>query len=706
MAPAKAVLIIGASGALGGLLARRLVAGGRRVFGTWRTHCPWNGDGIFERLDRLELLDPKNVRAVAQRVLKDCDEVIFCAGAIGDEGGSDFRVNDVGIENLLPCMDGVRITYCSSIAVYDGLSDGAVGEGTCRRAATKYGRSKIRAEDLLLQSRSSYVILRPSIIYGAEFAARFTCTLRALIDGDVRVVDGGKNLVPFIAGADLANAILAVLASSRSRECFNLCSGHVQQSEYLAMLAEVAGVPAPGQASLDDTIALAEARLRTQGGERSLPLVRRALRAMSRSRRICTDRAKEMLSWEPRVTLADAILETYRAWHLGRTMDQRHINATLRGVLERSRKIVRVGVPQIGPSAQQLRYIAEFAEVHSNNQGTPTRSVPEPASTRFIEAEVIDWVRTLLHDRTADGHLCAGATEANLLGLWIARERLARGRPVSVVAHAYAHYSIEKACRVLGLELLTTSAKTWREGLEGQLEPLLARSAGRPIVVVATVGHTASGIVDDVGRIAEVLRRTKLEHTIHVDAAMGGLVLPFFASAPVFDFRVGPVASIALDFHKLGHGPYPSGVFLCRRGMQDAIARKISYVGALDDTIAGSRPGYVAPVLWSRLNELGSDGFKEHAQRLLDVKRLILQQVPRSVPVITSRWLPVFAILAARRIPTNLEKEYRLHARPQEWRHRNAQCYTIHVSDRIPARVYEEVIGAIVATWRVSEQYL
>ena len=55
---------------------------------------------------------------------------------------------------------------------------------------------------------------------------------------------------------------------------------------------------------------------------------------------------------------------------------------------------------------------------------------------------------------------------------------------------------------------------------------------------------------------------------LHVDACVGGYILPFFEklgeSVPEFDFRVPGVRSISADLHKYGYAPKPCSTILWR----------------------------------------------------------------------------------------------------------------------------------------------
>ncbi|HRQ00390.1 MAG TPA: pyridoxal-dependent decarboxylase, partial [Terrimesophilobacter sp.] len=51
---------------------------------------------------------------------------------------------------------------------------------------------------------------------------------------------------------------------------------------------------------------------------------------------------------------------------------------------------------------------------------------------------------------------------------------------------------------------------------------------------------------------------------LHVDACVGGLVLPWVDNVPEWDFRVPGVTSLSADLHKFGYAPKGASVLLQR----------------------------------------------------------------------------------------------------------------------------------------------
>jgi aromatic-L-amino-acid decarboxylase len=136
-----------------------------------------------------------------------------------------------------------------------------------------------------------------------------------------------------------------------------------------------------------------------------------------------------------------------------------------------------------------------------------------PASTE-LEVLVCDWVRQLLGLPDGwHGHIEDTASTSTLAALIAARH--VTGRDV-VVCSEHAHSSVEKAARLLGMELRKQPAD----------EELRMRVGGLELndvaAVVATVGTTSFASVDPVRELAERARAAGA--WLHVDAAYAGSV--------------------------------------------------------------------------------------------------------------------------------------------------------------------------------------
>ena len=159
-------------------------------------------------------------------------------------------------------------------------------------------------------------------------------------------------------------------------------------------------------------------------------------------------------------------------------------------------------------TASEPGILAELLAATTNQVALTWRA--SPASTE-LELRVVDWVRQLLGLPDGwHGHIEDTASTSTLAALIAARH--VTGRNV-VVCSEHAHSSVEKAARMLGMELRKAPVD---EELRMRSDVALADVAA----VVATVGTTSFASVDPVRVLAERARAAGA--WLHVDAAYAG----------------------------------------------------------------------------------------------------------------------------------------------------------------------------------------
>jgi len=244
--------------------------------------------------------------------------------------------------------------------------------------------------------------------------------------------------------------------------------------------------------------------------------------------------------------------------------------------------------------------LLRFLTLPVNNIGDPFSGGPTRVNTHEFEREVVaDFAR--LAGAAPDevwGYVTGGGSEGNLYGLMLARGAFPEG-----VAYysADSHSSVAKALRLLRVD--GTEVRSQVDGAVDldDLRGRLGENRDRPAIIVANVGTTMKGAVDDLPGIHAILDELAISRRfLHADAALGGMVLPFIDDAPPWDFRAG-LDSLAISGHKLIGTPVPCGVVLTRRGHAERVGRL---------TIPGSRDGIAPLILWHAWRTHGVDGFR------------------------------------------------------------------------------------------------
>jgi tyrosine decarboxylase/aspartate 1-decarboxylase len=112
---------------------------------------------------------------------------------------------------------------------------------------------------------------------------------------------------------------------------------------------------------------------------------------------------------------------------------------------------------------------------------------------------------------------------------------------------------------------------------------------------------------------------------LHVDAAFGGLVIPFLKdlgyTAPEFDFQLEGVQSVTVDPHKMGISTIPAGGILFRNSTSlECIKTQTPYLTEPDQcTFVGTRPAAPAAATWAVFNSLGREGYRKTVKCCMDL---------------------------------------------------------------------------------------
>ncbi len=188
--------------------------------------------------------------------------------------------------------------------------------------------------------------------------------------------------------------------------------------------------------------------------------------------------------------------------------------------------------------------------------------------------------------------------------------------PPKVIVPITAHYSWDKALKILGLGLnnlvLVKTDKKMRLRID-HFESLVAQFEQEQVPVLAAVGvlgtteFSSIDPIDEMVEIREDAYDRGFYFGLHIDAAWGGYMcslfrreetnqfcereevredLRYFPSQETYDaFKaVADSDSITVDPHKLGYLPYPCGAFVARNmGVIDFISQKASYLYDIKD---------------------------------------------------------------------------------------------------------------------------
>ncbi|MBB5954215.1 histidine decarboxylase [Saccharothrix tamanrassetensis] len=264
------------------------------------------------------------------------------------------------------------------------------------------------------------------------------------------------------------------------------------------------------------------------------------------------------------------------------------------------------------------RPLADFLSLHLNNVGSPDERSEYGMDTKPFEQAVVAFFTGLAGGIPEEvfGHIAHGGTEANLFAAYVARERF----PDAVLyASAEAHYSIPKVARVLRLPHVVVDADADGAVDLAALDRELRSRPGTAAIVIATIGSTGRGAMDDIPGIRETASAAGVrELFVHSDAASGGPLAEFGQPPVPWAFPAG-ADSVSVSGHKIVGSPIPSSVVLARSADVEAVNQPDAAVGSDDNTISGSRDALSPVFLWYALRRTGRAGLARRVRHCLEV---------------------------------------------------------------------------------------
>ena len=252
-------------------------------------------------------------------------------------------------------------------------------------------------------------------------------------------------------------------------------------------------------------------------------------------------------------------------------------------------------------------------------------------SLKKMQQEVLDFVMQLLEaPPTGAGFMTSGGTESLVLVVYGALQRAIAQRGIerpqnqrfNVVLPSSAHAALEKGCTYFNVEARRVPVRAdWR----ADEEAMIAACDDNTILVACSAPQYPQGVVDPLERIgAEAMRRGI---PFHVDACMGGMLLPFLAPSNLsWNFSAPGVTSMSVDLHKYGYTAKGAGVIVYanKELRQHQTFFTDNWLGGMygSSGILGTKSGGPIASSWAMVQYFGVEGYRNLA---LTARKVALQ---------------------------------------------------------------------------------
>ncbi len=243
-------------------------------------------------------------------------------------------------------------------------------------------------------------------------------------------------------------------------------------------------------------------------------------------------------------------------------------------------------------------------------------------SLKRLESEVIASTTALHHGPPdACGVLTSGGTESCLLAVKTYRDmaRAQRGvRRPEMVLPTTAHVAWFKAAEYFGVKARLLPLDAQLHADVSKLPRLINRHT---VMVLGSAPEYPHGSIDPIEAMAAIALARGVP--LHVDACVGGFILPFMAlngePLPLWDYRVPGVMSISADLHKYGFAAKGASTITYRS--LDILKHQMfvhqDWPGGVfaSPALLGTRPGGAYAAAWATMQHFGIDGYRDLAAR-------------------------------------------------------------------------------------------
>ncbi|MBK9572792.1 MAG: aspartate aminotransferase family protein [Rhodoferax sp.] len=276
---------------------------------------------------------------------------------------------------------------------------------------------------------------------------------------------------------------------------------------------------------------------------------------------------------------------------------------------------------------------AAYREFSSANGLNPTAF----KSLKRFENEIIAGVAEMFHGTPeVCGVVTSGGTESCLLAVKTYRD-LARTRGVTrpeMVLPVTAHVAWFKASEYFGVKVRLLPLDPDLRADVSKLPRLINRNT---VMILGSAPEYPHGTIDPIEAFSEIAQKRNIP--LHVDACVGGFILPFMAmngrKLPLWDYRVPGVTSISADVHKYG---------FASKGASTITYRNLDYLkhqmfvyqdwpGGVfaSPALLGTRPGGAYAAAWAAMQHFGTSGYRDLAKRTtqaFDKMRKAIEKMP------------------------------------------------------------------------------
>ncbi len=245
-------------------------------------------------------------------------------------------------------------------------------------------------------------------------------------------------------------------------------------------------------------------------------------------------------------------------------------------------------------------------------------------SLKRLEKEVLKFTAELFHvDDEACGVMTSCGTESCMLAVKTYRD-LGRAKGIKkpeMIIPETAHVAWDKGSEYFGVKTRRAPLdKDFKVDIKA-VEKMINKNT---VMILGAAPEYPHGIIDPIEELGKLAKKHNIP--LHVDACVGGYILPFMEKAgydlPLWDFRVEGVTSISADIHKYGFAAKGASCIMYRNVdyFKYQVFVNESWPGGMfaSPAFLGTRPGGAYAAAWAAIQANGIEGYTNLAESTIE----------------------------------------------------------------------------------------
>jgi histidine decarboxylase len=244
-----------------------------------------------------------------------------------------------------------------------------------------------------------------------------------------------------------------------------------------------------------------------------------------------------------------------------------------------------------------------------------------------------EWIN--MDDKEIWGITNSSGSESCLYGLVYGKNYFLNLKPL-LICTKKSHYVHSRFGKILDMNTLFCDVNEYDEIDINSLDTIINSNLEyikiNGVIIILTLATTIKCGYDDIKETNKIIEKYNLfdlnKCWIHIDAALGGFILPFLENNPL-NYKLNKFNSVTVSAHKMFGTPYPVGIFITN--IKYKLHNSSGYTSSDDGAIFCSRNGQ--GILYLYLYMCCKNSFQERKKEVeycLDLKKYFIRELEKN----------------------------------------------------------------------------